>query len=217
MLNRKALLSVPLYMVTGLLAASPVLAQDVVIYGGLAFDHTTKSDAYASFSEISGYAELEWKGIYVGAGVGQNNWDGNDWADVYVGYRGETGQLSYDAYLDYVFYTEKAGDEDYVEFGLGLDYALTDSFSMGVDYASTAEFSYEEVYVSAAYTISDAWSVDAAFGQYGWPSDYYAAWEVGATYYFADEYSLDLRYYDEEASDAYFGLTLAWDTTIFGG
>lgn len=217
MLNRKSLLSLPLYMVTGLLAASPALAQDVVVYGGLALDHTTKSDLYPSFSEISGYAEMEWKGVYLGAGVGQNNWAGNDWADIYVGYRGEAGQLSYDAYLDYVFYTDNPGDEDYVEFGLAVDYALTDAFSMGIDYAYQAEYDYHETYLTAAYTISDAWSVDAAYGQYGWPGDYYAAWEMGATYYFADEYSLDLRYYDEEDAQSYFGLTLAWDTTIFGG
>lgn len=217
MFAANSVFGLPIILVSGLLASTPAFSQDLVMTGGLALEHYTKYDANPSWTDVNGYVELEWKGIYGGMSFTQSNWAGEDWADIYLGYRNEVGQLSYDGYIDYIFNTDAGGWGAYVELALGLDYALTDSFSVGLDYAHRPKYSYNEIFATATYSISDTWTVDAAYGDFGRHGSHDKAWEIGTTYSFTDEASIDLRYFDEENTSSYFGLTLAWDTTIFGG
>ncbi|MDQ2066172.1 hypothetical protein Q9295_07300 [Xinfangfangia sp. CPCC 101601] len=216
MRSQKTRFGLSLSLVTGLLAASPTLAQEMTLYGGLELEHLTEGDWDAQ-TEVSGYLELEYGGAYVGATAHGLDVDGEDYFDVYVGYRGESGQLSYTGYATYYINTDSVANwDDYVELGVEFDYAVNDAFSLGADFYYEPKNSHSSHYLSAAYTISDSFSTDISIGRYedgagGWSKE----WELGGTYYIGDETSIDLRYYEGEDYGGYFGLSLAWDTTIF--
>ncbi|MES2145859.1 MAG: hypothetical protein V4516_16260, partial [Pseudomonadota bacterium] len=79
--------------------------------------------------------------------------------------------------------------------------------------------STSSAYVGIAYDFTDKWNGSVNYGVYevaGAGNE--TEWDIGATYAITDELALDARFYDgSEYVDGYFGLSMTFDTTIFGG
>ena len=194
-------------------------AQDLAIYGGAALQYYTKNDDGPSKSDLNGYVELEYGGLYGGVWVELSDWDDATEVDYYIGYRGEVAQLSYDVNYYYYAYPEVDPNADYGELGLVLDYALTDSFSIGTEIYHQPDLTGHSAYLTAAYAPNDKLSFDLSWGRYYYESggQGYNEWEAGVGYMIGEETGLELRYYNGQEYDDYVRLQLSWDTTLLGG
>jgi hypothetical protein len=207
------------------LAAGAVEAQEPIIYGGAAVEFTYDEFGPSSgtTSYLSGYSEVDLGGLYIGL-WGQLASDKvlNE-VDLYFGYRSELASgVAYNAYYTRYYYPSDGYDGG-GEFGLEADVPVSDQFSVGTElYYSPAFEGAESLwsgYVGAAVLASDTLEISGLYGSYevdGAGSE--EEWELGATYFLGEETSVDFRYYDgTDYESSYLGLSLAWDTTIFGG
>lgn len=164
------------------------------------------------------YVEFGYMGFY--AGIWASNVDGNlasgdpdDHAeiDVYAGYRGEAGAISYDIGYFRYFY-DHSGDCCGELIG-SIGYSVTESISM-----TTVAFWDPE---------TDAAAVQQKFSV-ALPSDFSlsgdvklrnqdgrTSWTLGVGKSLGDV-GLDLRYHDSDVSDPVYTLGLSWGTS-FGG
>ncbi|SEC81415.1 hypothetical protein [Rhodobacter sp. 24-YEA-8] len=188
-------------------------AQDLSLYSGTALQYYTKNDDGPSKSDLNAYLELDYSGAYAGIWAEVTNWEDYNEVDLYLGYRGEAGRLSYDANYYYYIYPD-VDDADYGELGLVLDYALTDTFSIGTELYTQPESGNGSAYLTAALAAGDRFGFDVSWGKNDEGFGTYAEWEIGGSYAISDEVSLGLRYYNGEAYDNYFRLELAWNTTL---
>jgi uncharacterized protein (TIGR02001 family) len=203
------------------LTAGGAAAQEVVVYGGaeLEFTHEEFGPGTGTSSYLSGYVELEASGFYAGLWAQVADDDLLNEVDVYLGYRNETaGGLSYDIGYSRYYYPNDGGD-CCGEITLALGMPVGEKLSTTFDLAYDPDAELGNAYVGAAYMVTDAIEISANYGVYevdAAPSE--QEWDLGATYYIGDETAVDLRYYDgSEYVDSYFGLSLAWDSTLLGG
>lgn len=204
-----------------MLSASPVLAQDYSIYGGAALEFTQDEGGpgTGTNSYLSGYVELEYSGFYGGIWAQVADDDLMDEYDLYIGYRNELASgLSYDVNYTRYFYPNDGGN-CCGEFNLGLAMPFSDRFSGSFDVYYDPDADVGSAYLGAAFAPMDALEISANWGTYevdGAGSE--QEWDLGVTYSFSDETAADLRWYDgSEYAGDYFGLTLSWDSTLFGG
>lgn len=209
-----SLVRLPICLVAGLLASAPALAQDLSLYGGTALQYYTKNDDGPKKIDLNGYLELDYRGFYGGVWAELTDWDDSTEVDLYLGYRGEAGQFSYDVNYYYYIYTETPSDDDYGELGLSLGYAVSDVFSLGAEAYHQPESGDNSAYLTASLAPWDKVGLDASYGRYQSAGDWANEWEVGLRYALGDETALDLRYYDGEDYDSYLRLQISWDTTI---
>ncbi len=208
------LFRLPICLVAGLIAAAPAVAQDLSLYGGTALQYHTKNDDGPKKIDLNGYLELEYKGLYGGVWAELTDWDDYTEVDLYLGYRGEAGQFSYDVNYYYYIYTETPSDDDYGELGASVGYALTDVFSLGAEAYHQPESGDNSAYLTASLAATDRLSLDVSWGRYQTAGDWANEWEVGVGYALGDETAVELRYYDGQDYDDYLRLQLTWDTTI---
>lgn len=188
-------------------------AEDLNLYGGTALQYYTKNDDGPSKSDLNGYLELDYRGAYIGAWAEITNWEDANEVDLYFGYRGEAGRLSFDVNYYYYVYPEVKGG-DYGELGLVLGYGLTDQFTIGTELYTQPKTGNGSAYLTAAMLFGDQFGLDATWGKYDEGYGSLSEWEVGGYYMLSDEVSLGLRYYNGEDYDDYFRLELAWNTTF---
>jgi len=204
---------------TGL--AAPVLAQDVVVYGGGAVEFLNRPDGddQPNVSSLALYAEGEVSGFYAGIWARMANVDSYDRLDAYVGFRNELDSgFSYDlGYYRYGYVNDSASN--YGEVTLGLAQTLGEAASVSLDLAYDPDNSLGNAYVGVELYPADKWTVSANYGVYevaGASNE--REWDFGASYGFADSASVDLRWYDgSEYVQGYVGLAVSFDTTLFGG
>lgn len=205
------------------LVAGMSQAQDVVVYGGaeLEFLHEEFGDGTTSY--FSGYAEVEVSGIYGGLLGKFANDKALHEGNLYFGYRNAlAGGLEYTLYYTRYYYPNAGGDGG-GEFSLEFDAPLGETLTATLDLYYVPQFagvsSLGSAYVGAAWAASDRVEVSGLYGTYevdGASNE--EEWELGATYALGEESAVDLRWYDgSEYVESYVGLSLTWDTTLFGG
>jgi outer membrane usher protein FimD/PapC len=209
--------------VTALFLASalPAAAQDVIVYGGAELEHLFSPDGTGSSdtTTFSTYVEAEANGLYLGFSGEIANDDIANEITAYLGYRRDLDSgLSYD--LSYTqYYYPNDGGACCGEILLSLGQTLGDKASVSLDIYHVPDDSTSSAYVGFAYDVTDSWNGSINYGVYevaGAGSE--SEWDIGATYAITDEVGLDARYYDgSDYTDGYFGLSLTYDTTLFGG
>jgi hypothetical protein len=207
-------------LVTLALTLSPAVAQDVIVYGGVALDYSVEPDGPGSnnTAELSGYVEAEKAGFYGGIWAMVSNESASDEIDLYAGYRSATeGGLDYDiAYTRYIYPND--GGDCCGDLSLGLGYALGDSLYPSTDIYYDPETGVGSAYVGLEYYVDDKWTISANYGVYetdGAPSE--REWDFGVGYALGEQTAVDVRYYDGSDYDGYLGLSLSFDTTLLGG
>lgn len=132
--------------------------------------------------------------------------------DLYGGFTPSTGPIDWDIGVIGYFYPgadDDAAEFDYGELLVGASHSFTEQLTVGgavyyapENYGDTGEALYLEV--NGAYQITDAFAVDAAFGNQmveepNGPDteDDYNTWNVGATYALHG-FEIDLRYHDTD-------------------
>ncbi len=204
-----------------LLGVTPLFAQDVVVYGGGEIEILFSPDGSGSddTSTISAYIEAEFGPVYVGFnGKVANDSVANE-LYAYLGYRKTTdGGFTYDvSYTQYNYPND--GGSCCGEILLSLGQTLGDKAEVTLDIYHVPDDSTSSAYVGASYYFTDAIQASINYGVYevaGAGNE--SEWDIGATYSLNDEVGIDARYYDgSEYVDSYFGLSVTYDTTIFGG
>lgn len=187
----------------------------LVVYGGAELEFTFPSDG--TTQELSGYAEVESNGFYGGVwALASKDSDANE-VDLYLGYRNETESgFSYDVSYTRFFYPNDGGD-CCGEIGLSLGQPINDVFGVSLDLAYDPDESIGAATFGADYAVSEKLSLSANYGlvELGGAATE-REWDLGATYGLGEISAVDLRYYDGSEFDGYVGLSLTYDTTLFG-
>lgn len=192
--------------------ALPVAAQDFTVYGGAALQFTAYPDSETK-SDLNGYVELEFSGVYGGIWAETSSQSDANEVDLYLGYRGEAGALSYDVNYTRYFYPNDGGD-CCGEIGLVLGYAVTDQISLGTEFYVDPVNDTNSAYLTFDVAATDQISISGEYGTYDEGFGRFGEWDLGVGYALGEETSLELRYYKGEEYDGYVRLQLAWDTTI---
>jgi len=203
--------SLPVALVLSGLAL-PVAAQELTLYGGAALQFHGYSDAETK-SDLNGYLELEVSGFYGGVWAETSSDSAANEVDLYLGYRGEAGALSYDVNYTRYFYPNDGGD-CCGEIGLVLGYAVSDQVTLGTEFYVDPVNETNSAYLTFDVAATDKLSISGSAGTYDAGFGRFSEWDVGAGYALGEETSLELRYYKGEEYDGYVRLQLAWDTTI---
>lgn len=214
MLKQQYLCGLSAAFLCTIITTTGVSAQELNLYGGAALEYYTKNDDGPSKTDLNGYLELDYNGLYGGIWAELTDWDDYNEVDLYFGYRGESGQLSYDISYYYYVYPD-VDDADYGEIVLALGYNATDTFGIGFEVYHDPESGNGSAYINPWITVGDKLTFDTYWGKYDEGFGSFSEWELGVKYALTDEVSLGLRYYDGEEYDDYIRLQLAWDTTLF--
>jgi uncharacterized protein (TIGR02001 family) len=198
-----------------------VIAQDgpggLSVYAGAELEFTNPDDG--STQELSGYVEAESNGFYGGIWAQIAKDDTANEIDLYLGYRSELASgFSYDLSYNRYYYPNDGGD-CCGELILVLGQPISDAFSVSAELAVDPQSSLGSAYLGAEYAVNETLSVSANYGVYdiGPDASSQREWDLGVGYALGEETAVDLRYYDGSDYDSYFGLSLTWDTTLFGG
>ena len=203
------------------LLAGPGLAQGLTVYDGAKLEFTQDEDGpgTGTNSYLSGYVEAEFGGIYAGIWGRAASDDLLDEYDLYLGYRNELASgLSYDFSYTRYYYPNDGGN-CCGEYLLSLGKPFGDALSGTLDIYHDPEADQSSIYLGGAYAVTDALELSANWGTYEVDSaGNEQEWDLGATYTLGAETAADLRYYDgSDYAGSYWGLSLTWDSTLFGG
>lgn len=201
--------------------AAPALAQDVVVYGGGAVEFLNRPDGddQPNVSSLALYAEAEASGFYAGVWARAANVDSYDRLDLYLGYRNDLDSgFSYDlGYYRYGYINDRTSD--YGEITFGVAQTIGEQASVSLDLAYDPKNKLGNAYVGVELYPAERWTLSANYGTYqvaGASNE--QEWDFGGTYSVNDTTAVDLRWYDgSEYVQGYVGLSVTFDTTIFGG
>lgn len=195
-------------------AEAPAGALVVTAGGELKF--TFPSDG--ATQELSGYVEAETNGLYGGVLALVSDDRGANEFDLYLGYRAEMESgFNYDLNYTRYFYPNDGGD-CCGEIGLTLGQPVNDALGVTLDLTYDPASSIGTATIGADYALNEKLSVSANYGlvELGPPATE-REWDVGVTYGLGQSAAVDLRYYDGSEFDGYVGLSLTYDTRLFGG
>ena len=205
--------------VTGM-AAHAAMAQDTFVGVGLTsdyiFDNVRQNDGKPA---LQAYFETNLEnGFYFGAWASQVDFSAygstdNAEIDLFAGYRGSLGKVSYDlAYLRY-YYDQSGFDSD--ELWLKADYNLSEKAKVGASlhHAFHGVFADEWVYgptFGLALSEKTALNGSATFNTLNKDT----AWELGLRQQLTDTLSAKATYYDSNTDSGKVAVSLNWDTSI---
>ena len=197
------------------------MAQNFTVYSGGEAELQFEPDGAGSGTEasLSSYVEAERAGFYAGVLAKYVDDKISHEVNLYAGYRRDLDSgLNYSfAYTRYIYPNDTASN--YGEVALSLGQTLGDKAKLTFDGYFDHTNQLGSAYVGAEFYATDKITLSANYGSYevdAAPSE--QEWDVGASYNFTDEAEVDVRYYDgTEYTDSYFGLSVTYDTTIFGG
>ena len=186
-------------------------AQSLEFYAGAQVANQYVSQGLIFNEEISPllYLEAAYGGFYAGVyniPTEQNITLADNESGVYLGYRGQAGQVSYDASVYYYLFDDpfaEFGDEfvpvDYEEYILSASFGATDALFLTGEIGYAPEFEQTDIAVSVDYFTNAGPSLNATYGtvdaNYGdW--DY---WSAGTSIPLGGVTSLDIAYHDTNA------------------
>lgn len=193
-----------------------VLAGSAQAEGAFSFGAALTSDYVADGETQTGgkpafqpYIEYD-TGFGVYAGVWASNVDaGGDKLeyDVYLGYAGEAGAISYD--ISYTrFYYDASGFGGH-ELAAGIEYPISGPVSGGSTILTDLDGGYSFVQ-ALAYDIGNGFEASGEIKQV--LNGGATIWNAGISKSFTENLSLDLRYHDSTATEPRYTLALAFDT-----
>lgn len=197
--------------------------QGFAILGGLLLELT--NDKYTDQAglgsgtslEPEGYVEFEVNGLYAGVWATTADQDyGADEVDLYLGYRRERESgFTYDLGYTRYYYPDE-GWNCCGEVTLSLFGPLSEAFGIGTDLAYDPENAVGNAYMYVEYYATGNLTASANYGMYetvDLPNE--TGWDIGATYSFTDDTTLDLRWFDGSDYPGYVALALSFDATLF--
>jgi uncharacterized protein (TIGR02001 family) len=191
-------------------------AGGMIVTAGGELKFTVPSDG--ATHELSGYVEAETQGFYGGVLALVSNDRAAHEVDLYLGYRAEMESgFSYDVNYTRYFYPNDGGD-CCGEIGLTLGQPVNDALGVTLDLTYDPAASVGTATIGADYAVNENLSVSANYGLVDLgPPDTAREWDLGVTYGVSQSAAVDVRYYDGSEFDGYVGLSLTYDTTLFGG
>lgn len=159
---------------------------------------------------IQPYVELDYNGIYGGLWLSNVDFGDDDMVefDLYLGYRGEYGLISYD--VSYYRYLYNASGDCCGELVVVLDYAVSEE--IGVGWEIDRDFDLDTTYLGFHGSLALPWelSLSGGFGLTIEGND--VDWNVGLTRALSETVTLDVRYHDSNLTGPRVNLSLSWDT-----
>jgi len=193
----------------GAVQAQQSLTAGVALATDYLFDSVSQSGGRPV---IQGHLEYEVGGFYVGLWGSRVDLPPDRLEyNIYAGFRGEAGGLSYD--LGYWRYLYDATGSCCGEAILNLGLPAGDQLELGLMLGYDPGAGDWRGIVSASYGLTDMVSLSAALGHNG--SGGYTHWNAGVSLALTDTVGLDIRYYDGEALGATVAAMLSADFTIF--
>lgn len=186
-----------LLLTTSLIAtisASAAAAQEFSISAGatLTTRYMVDGAPYSKGVAFQPWVEAEMNGFYAGlwaSNIGGAAADGE--IDIYLGYRNEIGQFSYD--ISYAHYFDINPSADSGEFILSMAYAPVETFSIGTKIKYNHVFKTINTSLTAGWGVTEDLSLELTAGRVnkGGPRYYVAS----ASYAFNDSFSTTLAYH----------------------
>ena len=195
----------PAVVATVLLAAPGAQAEPLDLSFGVtaATEYVSSGIRYTDGPTVQPYVELGFGSFYAGAYV--SNLDADlTLADLEyglsLGYRGESGSLSYDLGFAYYLYDEAFEDTpvgDYAEAIASATFAATDALYLTAEVAIAPEFDQTNVSLTVDYyTPVEGLAVGATYGRLDADYGAWSYWSVGTTYQVAETVGVGLAYHD---------------------
>ena len=201
-------------LVSSLLLPTIAAAQDFnVTYGAT----LTSRYMFNGLEQTTGAAfqpffEGEYQGFYAGlwaSNTARSIVGSSAEVDLYLGYRNEVGQFSYD--LGYTRYYYQNPDFDCCgEVIFSMGFAPIDPLAVGVRFAHDPVADYVNSSVSVDYAFNDQIAAAATYGSISNGGHDY--WSVGGAYAISDTFGIDLTWHDTSISS---GLAVLSLTTAF--
>ncbi|MGE0741876.1 MAG: TorF family putative porin [Hyphomonadaceae bacterium] len=187
----------------GVASAEGTVSANVALTSNYVWRGLTQSDGDAAIQGGFDYtADMFYAGVW-GSSVDDFGVDAQTEVDLYAGITPTVGPVTFDLGLVGYFYPGASDSIDFGEVKLGATYAPIEPLSLGATAYLSNDFGnagIDSLYleVNGAYTISDAFSVSAAYGNQDLDSaGEYDTWNIGATYSFHG-FGFDLRYHDTD-------------------
>jgi uncharacterized protein (TIGR02001 family) len=204
----------------GLAAAGSAGAQEWSLYAGTELEYLTEPGGAdgGDSARLSGYVEAESNGFYLGVWGRVDSVSVANEIDLYLGYR-QSLDSGFDYSLSYTRYIyPNDGGDCCGEIGVTVGQTLGDQFYVYSEAYYDPEAELGSVYAGAEFYATDAITLSGSFGLYNATANRdETEWDLGASYALGEETALDLRYYEGSEYDGYVGLSVTFDTTLFGG
>jgi uncharacterized protein (TIGR02001 family) len=203
------------------LAPGAVLAQEITTTVGAALTSDYISGGY-SLSDgpaFQPYVEMEHSsGLYLGVwmstidgDLGGFSSDDSVEIDMYLGYRGEAGGLSYDIGYTRYFYDDSGNCCG--EATLALDYALGEQLGMTTSFAADLEGG-ASVTQGFAYALPAEFELSGEFTHNNEDYGDYNDWNLGVGKSLGEAVWVDLRYHDSDETEPLYALTVSFETSF---
>lgn len=181
------------------LSAPSIVAAEALTFSGGA----TLTSRYVSngIRQSDGLAFQPWiegevNGFYFGAwgsNVSKDLLGQSTEIDLYVGYRNEVGQFSYD--LGYAHYFYRGPKEDCCgEVILAMGYAVTEELGLGLTLKYDPDAKVTNSSLNASYAVNDKISLDGEIGKINKGGHRY--WSLGGSYAINEALAASLSYHD---------------------
>jgi uncharacterized protein (TIGR02001 family) len=201
-------------------AATAAQAQDTFVGVSLTTDYVVGSVSQTDGKPtLQAYAEHNLaSGLYFGtflSGVDFSEFGLEDKVeyDLYAGYRGAAGKLSYDIGYYRYYFNELGFDSD--EIWLKANYAATDTVTVGANlrHHFSGRFNDEWLYgPTFKVALSEVTSVDGAVMAN--TLDDAVDWNVGLRQQLSPTVSASLRYYDSSFDEGFVAAAISFDTSL---
>ena len=186
----------------GLLAPSIAAAADLTLDAGVTLTsrYVANGIEQSKGAAIQPWLEAGYGGFYLG--VWASNTDravtgSKSEVDLSLGYRGETGKLSYD--IGYAHYYYRAPNVNCCgEVIASLGYAATDQIGLGLRLAHDPKGGATNASLSMDYAVNDKFGLSATYGSINKGGHDY--WNVGASYGISENVSISGTYHDTSIS-----------------
>ena len=157
---------------------------------------------------IQPWIEAEYSGFYAGlwaSNTATTITGSSAEIDVYLGYRGEAGPLSFD--IGYArYYYANPGVNCCGEAILSLGFAATDSLGFGLRVAHDPVADYVSTSGTVDIAVTDAVGLNGEYGSVSNGGQEY--WSVGATYTFNDSFAVSASWNDTDVTNGLFVISL---------
>jgi uncharacterized protein (TIGR02001 family) len=195
---------------TGLCLSGLASAQDLSVSTGFT---ATSRYLFYGIEQTTGAAFQPWieagySGFYAGlwaSNTSRSITGSSAEVDVYLGYRGEAGPLSFDIGYARYYYVNPSAD-CCGEAILSLGFAATESLDFGLRVARDPVADYVSTSGTVEFAVTDKVGLNGEYGSVSNGGQDY--WSVGATYAFNDSFAVSASWNDTDVTSGLFIVSL---------